>query len=288
MKTSDKTKTFAPTSPNHLIRKMFEDIERKYTRQEQASSWSSGSKDIDALFGGFHPGDLIVMAGYTGNFKSSLLVQLLVHANVEEHKSFLALSAAFSDQQYLQRLLASAAKLPLTRIRGGMLRDHDWPELTRGVGRLIDQPYFFHTSGDNSYGELVCDDFKEFIKKHDITILAVDHLQMNIDPSLHTLHTLKQLAQELNITVFAVVDLIPESGQFGRIDFNDLQLSAELEEIVDCLCFLHKEKILLEDYEHPIDTLVLRNFALTHRLIFDQEHQQFIDFPKKNALEQHI
>ena len=286
MNTSDKTKAFSPTVPHRVISEIFEDIEKRYSRREQESSWSTGSKDIDELFGGFHPGDLIVLAGHTGNLKSSLLIQLLIQAHVVGHKAFLALSAVFSQKQYLQRLLASAAEVPLSRIKGGMLRDKDWPDLTRGVGRLLDQVYFFHTSENNSYGELVGKDFREFIREHKIDILAVDPLQMAIEPSLHTLHNLKQLAQELKITVFAVVDLVPEKNENRTIDFNDLQLSAELEELVDCLCFLHKEKIIYEDYSHPIDTLVLQNFALTHRVIFDQEQHQFIDFPENNTFGQ--
>lgn len=285
MKTSEKKETFSPICPHDYICKIFEGIEKRHTRRNQKSDWSSGIHTIDELFGGFHSGDLIVLTGYTGNLKSSLLIQLLVHANVVEHKTFLALSTVFNQQQYLQRLLASAAKLPLARITGGTIRDQDWPDLTRGVGRMTNQPYFFHTSEDDRYRELINEGCEEFILEKNIDILVIDPLPMTVDPSLQILQNLKHHAQKLNVTVFAVIDILPEAEQNGKPEFNISPLFSKIEALIDGLCFIHKEMIIYDDYTCPTDTLVLQNFGIRHRVIFSRDRHQFIDFPEIDGFE---
>lgn len=280
MKTSDREKTFSPICPHDYICQLFEDIEKRHTRRNQESNWSSGIHTLDKLFGGFHSGDLIALTGYKGNLKSSLLVQLLVQANVVENKTFLTLSSIFNQRQYLQRLLASAARVALTRITGGNIKDQDWPSLTRGVGHMTDRPYFFHTSEDDRYEELINESFVEFILEKNIDILVVDPLPMTVDPSFQILQNLKRLAQKFDLTVFAVIDIIPEAEQNGKPEFNTSPLFSKIESLVDGLCFLHKETIIYDDYTRPTDTLALQNFGTRHRVIFDRDRHQFIDFPE--------
>ncbi|HRR56605.1 MAG TPA: replicative DNA helicase, partial [Acidobacteriota bacterium] len=81
----------------------------------------TGFVDLDYLTGGFQPSDLIILAGRPAMGKTSLALNIALHAALEEQRVVGVFSLEMSAKQLGQRLLCSEAKVDSHRLRSGFL-----------------------------------------------------------------------------------------------------------------------------------------------------------------------
>lgn len=114
-----------PTHIKNSVYQSFDRIKALHTRQENTGGMSTGLESLDAVLGGIHAGDLIVFTGFSDNYKSTFLLQILLFNILVENKSTLLISPTLSSLQITNRLLALTSTIPLDKISGGMLEDHE-------------------------------------------------------------------------------------------------------------------------------------------------------------------
>src|SRR6185503_10117029 len=116
-------------------------------------------------------------------------------------------SLEMSRDQLVQRLLCSQARLDLSRVRRGYLRDADWRALRDAASRLHDAPIHI----DESAGITVLDvrtRARRLKAEHGLDLLIVDYLQLmhggsqsenRVQEVSQMTRSLKGLAKELDI-----------------------------------------------------------------------------------------
>ncbi len=132
------------------------------------------------------------------------------------HKSPVAIfSLETSNEQVVQRMLASEADVDGTRLRTGFLSDSDWPKLANAMARLSEAPIFIDDSASINIIEMRAK-ARKLKAEHGLGLIIIDYLQMihsyrrteNRTQEISEIaRATKSLAKELNVPVIAISQL---------------------------------------------------------------------------------
>jgi replicative DNA helicase len=219
----------------------------------------SGFKDLDAITGGFQPGNLIIIAARPGMGKSGLVANIAEHVAVKENRAVAFFSLEMSEMELAQRLIARRARIPSDRLRKGSVGDREWSRVLRACNQLEKAPLWIDESSD--LGIL---DLRGKARRLHVTetargigglgLIIVDYIQLMRaeDPRVNRVEQvgqmsrgLKLLARELNVPVVALSQLsrAPEqrTGRDKRPILSDLRESGNLEQDADLVAFIYRE-----------------------------------------------
>lgn len=252
-------------------------LKNLHTRQNN-SGGSTGFDSLDTVLSGVHTGDLIVLAGFTDNYKTTLALQILIHNLLVENKSIIFSSPVLSSLQITNRLIALTSTIPLDKISGGMLEDHEWKGLTETVGMLesskliiSDNAEWTETKG-NSIKNL-----RDIIARDRIKLVFIDPMQINEKEDY--ISALKELARDLGVIIFIVIDIPHPAIKESIPSYSDLEQFGNIGDYADALCFVYKENMLdpLEMGDEKVETIVLTNYACRCRLFVDESTSMLLE-----------
>jgi replicative DNA helicase len=176
----------------------------------------SGFADLDALTGGFQPGNLIVLAARPSMGKSAAATNIAEYAAVEAGVPVALFSLEMSETELAHRFLASQARVSSDDLRKGRVRAEKWPKVLKAVERLAQAPIFVDDSSDMSVLELRAKS-RRLAARHGLGLVVVDYLQLmrpegrgdssRVEQIGQISRGLKILARELDVPVIAVSQL---------------------------------------------------------------------------------
>jgi replicative DNA helicase len=211
----------------------------------------SGLVDLDNLTAGFHPGELIVIAGRPSMGKTALALTIARNAAVEHKHGVGIFSLEMANQELAMRMLCAEARVNSHLVRTGNLPQKQWKNLSIHVGTLAEAPIFIDDTPAVTVLE-VRSKARRIIAEHNIKLLIVDYLQLMQGPrnvenrqqeiSVIT-RSLKALAKELNIPVVALSQLsrAVEQRTDKRPILSDLRESGAIEQDSDVVMFLYRD-----------------------------------------------
>lgn len=220
----------------------------------------SGFADLDAMTRGFHPGNLVVIAGRPGMGKTSLALNIAQYAAIRENRPVGLFSLEMSQEELALRILSSEVDIPFGPLRSGHLSQKQWSKVVQAVKTVSQAPLYIDDSANPSMLE-IASKARRLRAETGLDLLVVDYLQLmqgtaryenrNLEIAAIT-RSLKQLAKELNIPVIALSQLSrqPErrSGDH-RPQLADLRESGSIEQDADVVVFIYREE--LYDDETP-------------------------------------
>lgn len=207
-----KEERLGPMAPlGVLIRRYFDQAKD----QPAGLGLSTGLPALDALSGRLQAGDLVLLAGEPGTFKTSLALRIAKGAGRAGRKVAL-FSLESSSEQVVQRLLAGETGLDAQRLRIGDL-EPEWPALLQAGARLAELNLYT----DDTPGLLV----RELRSKArwldylwGLDLIIVNYLQLLRSDQKHdsraeelasACRALKALARELKLPLIAVFRFDP-------------------------------------------------------------------------------
>lgn len=104
-------------------------------QENKISGVASGFKDVDDLFHGFRGGDLVILAARPGVGKTAFALNLCTSA-AKLGATVAFLSLEMSASQLVQRVLASEARVSLSKLRAGQVQDADWAAIIEASSNL--------------------------------------------------------------------------------------------------------------------------------------------------------
>jgi replicative DNA helicase len=219
----------------------------------------SGFHDLDAITGGFQPGNLIIVAARPGMGKSGLVANIAEHVAVKEHKPVAFFSLEMSEMELAQRLIAKRARIPSDKLRKGAVGEREWARVMRECNALEDAPLWIDESSDLGILELR----GKARRLHSAEIargmgglglIIIDYIQLmradepranRVEQVGQMSRGLKLLARELDVPVIALSQLsrAPEQrpGRQKRPILSDLRESGNLEQDADLVAFIYRE-----------------------------------------------
>jgi replicative DNA helicase len=213
----------------------------------------SGFTDLDALTGGFQPGNLIVLAARPSMGKSAAATNIAEHAAVEAGVPVALFSLEMSETELAHRFLASQARVSSDDLRKGRVRAEKWPKVLQAVEKLARAPIFVDDSSDMSVLELRAKS-RRLAARHGLGLVVVDYLQLmrpegrpdssRVEQIGQISRGLKILARELDVPVIAVSQLsrAVESRNPPVPMLSDLRESGSIEQDADVVMFIYRDE----------------------------------------------
>jgi len=262
----------------------------------------SGFADLDAITGGFQPGNLVVIAARPSMGKSALVTNMAenVALNRAHPRPVALFSLEMSEAELAQRFIASQASIKGDDLRKGRLKDEaKWKRVLRVAGEYDQAPLYVDDSSDVG----LLDIRAKARRLHQqaqadfggLGLVIVDYLQlMRADTRFDSRvlqvgemsRGLKILARELDVPVIALSQLSRAVEQRSTTDkrpqLSDLRDSGAIEQDADLVMFIYRDEYYFpETTERPgeADLIIAkhRNGGLGDvPLTFQHEYPRFL------------
>jgi replicative DNA helicase len=213
---------------------------------------STGFVDLDLQLTGLHPGELIILAARPGCGKTSFAMNIAMNAALKENTAVGIFSLEMPAEQLLMRLLSSAARVDMKKLRGGRLTPHDEEKFQEVAANLYNTPLYIDDTGSLSPFDLRAKARRLKAKDERLGLIVVDYLQLmhqkgrvesrQLEVS-EISRSMKSLAKELGLPIIALSQLSRkvEDRKEGKPMLSDLRESGAIEQDADVVMFIHKD-----------------------------------------------
>jgi replicative DNA helicase len=248
---------FIPLS--QLVNSGYELIEKLQEHKGLVTGVPTGFVDLDEMTSGFQKSDLIIVAARPSMGKTSLVLNMGLHAATEAGKTVGIFSLEMSKEQLFMRMLTSEARVDAHRFRGGFLGEQDYDRLVAAFARLHEAKVFIDDTPSAGILEMRAK-ARRLKMEHGLDMIVIDYLQLmqgrgrfeNRQQELAAIsRSLKILAKELEVPIVALSQLsrAPESRSDHRPQLSDLRESGALEQDADVVLFIFREDMYAVDGE---------------------------------------
>ncbi len=214
-------------------------LEKLSTGELELTGTPSGFRDIDAITGGFQPGNLIIVAARPAMGKSAIVANIAENVAVKRGMPVAFFSLEMSEVELAQRFIACRARISGDKLRKGQVAQKDWPKVVRACNELEEAPLWFDDSSDLGLLDLRAKARRLHAQTQDqggLGLVILDYLQLMRadDPRANRVEQvgqmsrgLKILARELEVPVLAISQLsrAPEQRTPAKPMLSDLRES---------------------------------------------------------------
>jgi replicative DNA helicase len=232
-----------------LIFDAYERYDRRKKRGDNYAAARFGFYDLDALTGGFHSGELSILAARPSIGKTSLGVCIARHVVLNEGIPVFFVSLEQGKDDLTDRVLCSESGVSSHRLRRGLL-DQAGEEAFRAAGRKFVKEMFFLDDIPNQTILRIVAKARRLRLRKGIGLVIIDYLQL-IEPENpkspryqqvgEMSRQLKNLARELKIPVVAMSALNRAlEGSNRKPRLSDLRESGNIESDADTVLLLYR------------------------------------------------
>ena len=221
---------------------------------------STGLGDLDLAISGLNKSDLILLAARPGMGKTSMALNILLHAGKFSGKSVAFFSLEMSREQLVLRLISNESFVDNKKLVTGKLNESDWEKVAAAADALNRTKILI----DDDSTVSVADINAKCRRVEDLGLVVSDYLQLmtsaggkersgdNRQQIVSDIsRALKIMAKELNVPVVCLSQLSrgPESRTDKRPMLSDLRESGAIEQDADIVLFLYRDDYYNEDSE---------------------------------------
>ncbi len=217
----------------------------------------TGFNELNNRTGGFHGGELILIAGRPGMGKSSFAVNIAEHVAINDNKTVAIFNLEMPKVQIVNRILCSQAWVESTKMRTGELDPEDWLSICNVLNDVHTASMYIDDTSTITVSEIraKCRRLKQ---TKGLALVVIDYLQL-MQSGKHTdnrqqeisdiSRSLKILAKELDVPVIALSQLsrASESRSDKRPMLSDLRESGAIEQDADMVMFLYRDEYYNKD-----------------------------------------
>ena len=222
---------------------------------------STGLGDVDAAISGLNNSDLILLAARPGMGKTSMALNILLHAGKYSGKSVVFFSLEMSREQLAMRLISNESFVDNKKLVTGNLSEDDWVKIAAAAAALNQTQILI----DDNPTLTVADMNAKCRRVDNLGLVVIDYLQLmqsaggrqyageNRQQAVSDIsRALKIMAKELNVPVLCLSQLsrANEARSNKRPMLSDLRESGAIEQDADIVMFLYREDYYNEDSEN--------------------------------------
>ncbi len=236
----------------------FERIEALSQHKEGLRGISTGFRKLDNILAGLQKSDLIILAARPSMGKSALALDIARNVAAFQKIPVGIFSLEMSQDQIVDRLIASQANIDLWRLRTGRLseKEGDFTRIQSALGILSEAPIFVDDGSSTNILQMRAM-ARRLQVSQGIGLLIIDYLQlmqpMNSNANIvqqvtENSRALKSLAKELKVPVLVLSQLsrAVEQRSPHRPRLSDLRDSGSIEQDADVVLFIYREDFYQE------------------------------------------
>jgi replicative DNA helicase len=237
-----------------LVKMSIDKLTELSTRNQDITGVASGFQSLDKMTAGFQPGDLVIIAARPSMGKTAFSLNIAMHAALKLKKSVAYFSVEMAKEQLMMRLLASEAKVSMSDVRIGRIKDNDWPRLIDKASKMAETNLYIDDTSSISPFE-IRSKARRIKAQHGLDMIVIDYLQIM---GMHTKvesrermiaeisKSLKGIAKELKVPVIALSQLNRgvegRTGDMRKPVLSDLRESGAIEQDADLIMMLYREE----------------------------------------------
>ncbi len=223
---------------------------------------STGLTDVDAAISGLNKSDLILLAARPGMGKTSMALNILLHAGKFSGKSVVFFSLEMSREQLAMRLISGESFVDNKRLVTGRLSENDWAKIAAASAALNQTQIYI----DDNPMLSVSDMNAKCRRVDNLGLVVIDYLQLMTSAGgpgrsgdsrqqvvSDISRSLKIMAKDLNVPILCLSQLsrANESRADKRPMLSDLRESGAIEQDADIVMFLYREGYYDADTDDP-------------------------------------
>ena len=222
---------------------------------------STGFTKLDEMTGGFHPGELIILAARPSMGKTALALNIAWHVAARMFQPVAIFSLEMSQESLLTRMLCAAARVDSQRFRAGYLNEAERQKLRAAANQMVETPLYI----DDTAGVNLMDMHAKLRRLQQsgqkLGLVVVDYLQLmsirgrteNRNQEVSQLSRgMKLMSKELNCP-FLVLSQLSRATETRvgdhRPQLSDLRESGSIEQDADVVGFIFREEVYKRDRE---------------------------------------
>ena len=241
-----------------VMHEVYERLAELASSDSRIPGLSTGLPDVDTVISGLNKSDLILLAARPGMGKTSMALNILLHAGKHSGKACVFFSLEMSREQLAMRLLSNESFVDNKKLTTGQLSESDWEKVAIATSALN------HTNIliDDNPSLSVADMNAKCRRVENLGLVVIDYLQLMTSAGGSQRYSgesrqqvvsdisraLKIMAKELNVPVICLSQLsrANESRPDKRPRLSDLRESGAIEQDADIVMFLYRD-----DYYDP-------------------------------------
>lgn len=258
---AQKNMTSKEQKVDSVIKEKLRQLERIQSDPEANVGINSGFSALDTITAGWHPSNLVIVAGRPGMGKTAFVVTMARNMAVNFKIPVAFFSLEQSAIELVERLLIAESGINPKKIKGSdrSMTDKEWKQLDDKIADLMEAPIYI----DETPG-LSISDFRAKARRlvtAGVKVIIIDYLQLmtgskelrgNREQEVAEIsRSLKGVAKELGVPVIALAQLNraaadqSKEGIAKRPQLTQLRESGAIEQDADIVLFIHRPEYYL-------------------------------------------
>jgi len=227
--------------------------ERARAGEFSLSGLGTGYEGLDELTGGFHPGELVLIAGRTAMGKTTLICNIMLKM-AQAGVTVGLVSVEMPNELLMQKWLAMLSGVNTMKMRSGKVSERELPAIALASDVMKSLPIYVDDTPSVQIADLRAR-ARRMVEREKVQCLFVDYLQKikatrrkadNREQEVaEVAEGLKTIARDLRIPVVAAAQLsreVEQRGEAARPKLSDLRESGRIEQEADVVLFLYHDQ----------------------------------------------
>ena len=233
-----------------IMFKEIELIEKRYKSKNQFTGVPTGFANLDVMTSGFQNSELIIIGARPSIGKTALALSMIQNIACEKRIPCGFFSLEMPYESIGMRLLAQEARVPMYKIRSGMLKIEDVKRIQDAAGRWFEAPLYTVDTPNMKLLDIRAV-ARRMVKNQEVKIIFIDYIGLiTIDDNKkeqweqisEISKSLKALARELEIPIVALCQ-VSRDAEGNEPNLAQLRGSGSIEQDADVVMFLHRDRL---------------------------------------------
>ncbi len=247
---AERNETTQVYSAKDMMFKEIELIDARYKSKNQFTGVPTGFAKLDTYTSGFQKSELIIIGARPSIGKTALALSIIQNIACERRIPCGFFSLEMPYESIGMRLLAQEARVPMQKIRSGMLKVDDVKKIQDAAGRWFEAPLYTVDTPNMKLIDLRAV-ARRMVKNQKVEIIFIDYIGLiaTEDPNKPVYEqiseiskSLKALARELNIPIVALCQ-VARDAEGQEPNLAQLRGSGSIEQDADVVMFLHRDRL---------------------------------------------
>ena len=247
---AERNETTVIHDARNIMIKEIEIIDARYNSKNQFTGVPTGFGKLDSYTSGFQNSELIIIGARPSIGKTALALSMMQNIALEKNIPCGFFSLEMPYESIGMRILSQESRVPMHKMRSGMLKYEDVKKIQDAAGRWFEAPLYTVDTPNMKLLELRAM-ARRMVKNHKVKIIFIDYIGLITtenpnapvyDQMSEVSKSLKALARELESPIVALCQ-VARAAEGEPPNLAQLRGSGSIEQDADVVMFLHRERL---------------------------------------------